>query len=25
MDSNEIAIVIPQAPTRATITISIIP
>ena len=25
MDSNEIAIVIPQGPTRATITISIIP
>lgn len=25
MESNEIAIVIPQAPTRATITISIIP
>lgn len=25
MDSNEIAIVIPQAPTRANITISIIP
>lgn len=25
MDSNEIAIVIPQAPTKATITISIIP
>ena len=25
MDSNEIAIVIPQAPMRATITISIIP
>ena len=25
MDSNEITVVIPQAPTRATITISIIP
>ena len=25
MDSNEIAVVIPQAPTRAAITISIIP